>query len=167
MASSAVSHLDIVVRLVRASGEPIDMFQPLEGEPLPITTTVRDIQLRLMHNRKFFIGDVPASGLSVYGPFARKPVDNHIMKHVSERPLEFDVVLSTHSNYVAGRTNYFLVCVPSPISAPAAGVFRVLSATSVPLQSEAEMRCFRSLRGFVRRVHASWCAAPVLFRLYI
>ena len=121
MAALTASQPAIVVRLVRASGYAIDAFQPLDGEPLPDTATVRDVQLRLKIDREYFIGKVPVSGLSVYGPFAREPLDDQIKDLIREKPLKYDVVLSTHKNYVAARTNYFLVCVALPALAPAAG----------------------------------------------
>ena len=111
----------MVIRLVRPSGVAIDTFQPLEGEPLPDTATVRDVQLRLKGGRENFIGKAPVSALAVYGPFARKPQDDQIKDLIRGAPLEYDVVLSTHNDYGAARTNYFLVCVSSPALAPAVG----------------------------------------------
>ena len=121
MAGSTALPPAIVIRLVRPSGDAIDAFQPLDGEPLPDTATVRDVQLRLKADRGYFIGKVSVSALSVYGPFARKPPDDQIKDLIRGAPLDYDVVVSTLNDYVAARTNYFLVCVALPALAPPAG----------------------------------------------
>ena len=121
MAASAALQHAIAVRLVRTTGEAIDAFDSLEGEPLSNTANVKDVKVRLKVDRGFFIGNVPTSGLSVYGPFARKPCDDQIKDLIRGAPLEYDAVLSSLTGYDAELTNYFLVCVPLPTLPQAAG----------------------------------------------